>query len=97
MERAMARSLAWFALAANLTNTPGELDLVSANGGGVSPGIGLSTFRGKGDGTFPTEVDMPSSSAGTNGFAIADFDRNGALDVATPSLCTLYVFLNHCR
>jgi outer membrane protein assembly factor BamB len=43
---------------------------------------GLSVMLGNGDGTFQAAVTYSSTSAGTDDIAVADFNADGALDVA---------------
>lgn len=68
---------------------PGSLSAVDLNGDGildleVSTSGGFTVILGNGDGTF----QAPTNYGGLTGFysnAVADFDRDGHLDVATPN------------
>jgi hypothetical protein len=58
----------------------GKLDLVTANGGASK----LSVLHGNGDGTFQAAVTVtiPGVTGSANSLAVADFDGNGADDIA---------------
>ncbi len=69
-------------------NRDGKVDLVAA---GSVPGSGFGviaanvyTFPGRGDGTFgaPTVETLSGNDGSASAIAIADFDKDGALDIA---------------
>jgi hypothetical protein len=64
------------AIASGDFNKDGKRDLVVGNGSG------FSVLLGKGDGTFQAGTNVPVSAPGADVLAIADFDRDGADDVA---------------
>jgi hypothetical protein len=65
-------------------NGDGVLDLAVSNTSDNQSGSGLNLFWGKGDGTFQPVVNY---AAGSNPYAvaIAAFNSNGRLDLATPN------------
>ena len=56
----------------------GDLDLATAN---YYPGT-VSVWLGNGDGTFQTRSDYPASGFNLRSLVVADFNRDGALDLA---------------
>jgi hypothetical protein len=65
-------------------NNDGKLDLVSGPPFGVS---GISVLLGNGDGTFQAaKVSGASVALGSSQFAIADFNQDGNLDIATDTV-----------
>jgi hypothetical protein len=62
-------------------NRDGRLDLVVINTAKVKHGNNVEVLLGRGNGTFGPEVDSPFPG-GTFGFAVADIDGDGNLDVA---------------
>jgi hypothetical protein len=63
-------------------NCDGVLDLVTANGNGWNQPGTLSVLLGRGDGTFQTATNV-TVGRGPRGVAVADFNRDGKLDLAT--------------
>jgi len=62
-------------------NADGQLDLVMPNYSARKPST-VSTFLGKGDGTFVNRSDFPVGR-GSEGIAVGDFNDDGRTDVVT--------------
>ena len=81
-------------------NNDGKLDLATSACGEnaqMQPADGwVSVFLGKGDGTFGPGSDLPGGSD-PNAIALADFNRDGAVDLAVASddykECSIRIFL----
>jgi len=80
-------------IAAGDLNQDGKVDLVVANNNFEAPSV-ISVLLGNGDGTFQRQVKY-NAGAGPAGVAIADFNRDGVLDivVANDGDNTLSLFL----
>lgn len=69
-------------LAVGDLNADGKPDVVTANGNGWNQPGTLSVLLGRGDGTFDTATHV-AVERGPRGVALADYNHDGKLDVAT--------------
>ena len=73
-----------YALALADVNGDGKPDLVTASTYGGTIGDGsVSILLGNGNGTFQTKTEIYGGANSPTGLAVADFDGDGKLDVAT--------------
>jgi hypothetical protein len=76
-------------------NGDGKPDLVTANYGAAQANSGFSILLGNGDGTFQTAATYGVGN-GTDGVTVADFNKDGAPDIAlTAFVAGVTVLLNN--
>lgn len=66
-------------------NGDGKLDVITGSAGDSSPAMFFSVRPGNGDGTFQANIDFTSSYAGAGATTLADFNKDGKLDIAFTS------------